>query len=243
VGASSIDDRHVETRDALHRIVNHVLARAEYAAAGRFGLRVTPGGFGTISFGPGPERIRVAGGLLVRESGSKAGTWTRTMEIDGASLGELARFADVDVSVDFSAGNDTPPVGDVDAPISLHEPAAVRIGAWFGTVAQALDRVVGAAPPDAAPSLAQLWPEHFDLALDLAFDPTSPSDRRVNLGGSPGDSGHPAPYLYVGPWTPDRPGDAAFWNASFGATVAHDRIDSADDAVDFFRRGTSFLAP
>ena len=35
------------TRDELQRIATHVLARARFAATGRFGLRATPGGFGT----------------------------------------------------------------------------------------------------------------------------------------------------------------------------------------------------
>ena len=42
----------------------------------------------------------------------------------------------------------------------------------------------------------QLWPEHFDLATTID---------EVNYGGSPGDDGHPLPYLYVGPWTPPEP--------------------------------------
>ena len=39
------------TRDVLKRIATHVLARRRYAATGRFGLRATPGGFGTPAFG------------------------------------------------------------------------------------------------------------------------------------------------------------------------------------------------
>ena len=36
-----------------------------------------------------------------------------------------------------------------------------------------------------------LWPEHFDLAIDVD---------EVNYGVSPGDGYHGAPYAYVGPW-------------------------------------------
>ena len=93
----------------------------------------------------------------------------------------------------------------------------------------------------------QLWPEHFDLALDLAYDPADPAQRRVNLGGSPGDEHHPDPYLYVGPWTPDRPGDPTFWNAPFGAVLGADRVQLAPDslaaATEFFRHGLDRLAP
>ena len=55
------------TRDALQRVATHVLARARFAATGRFGLRATPGGFGTPAFGDGVEVLRVAGEVLVRE--------------------------------------------------------------------------------------------------------------------------------------------------------------------------------
>jgi hypothetical protein len=86
-----------------------------------------------------------------------------------------------------------------------------------------------------------VWPEHFDVALDLAAAP----DRRVNLGGSPGDGFHADPYLYVGPWTADRPGDVAFWNAPFGAVLGYaellERSDSLGSAVAFFDRGLALL--
>ena len=108
-----LDKHHDHTRAVLYRIANHVLARAQYAATDRIGLRTTPGGFGTIPFGPDLERIRVSGGLLVREAGATTPTWTRTIAIDGSSLAELAAFAEVDLSGEFSAENDTPSVADV----------------------------------------------------------------------------------------------------------------------------------
>lgn len=42
-----------------------------------------------------------------------------------------------------------------------------------------------------------LWPEHFDVACDLA---RGPGEReRANLGGSAGDDAHPEPCLHLGP--------------------------------------------
>ena len=75
--------------------------------------------------------------------------------------------------------------------------------------------------------MAQLWPEHLDLALALD---------EVNYGGSPGDDEHPLPYLYVGPWTMPADGDA-FWNEPFGAstTVGSDLDPAA--ALAFFTDG------
>src|SRR4051794_7010226 len=39
----------------------------------------------------------------------------------------------------------------------------------------------------------QLWAEHFDIAIDTG-------ENRATYGFSPGDDGHPEPYLYVAPW-------------------------------------------
>lgn len=239
------DDSYRDTRDALRNVATHVMARAQHARSGRIGLRVTPGGFGTTEYGPDHERVRVSGGILVHESRSASGATSRALEIDSATLADLARFVGVDLSVDFSVGNDTPPLGDVDAPIRVQGPAERVLADWYSTASQALDRIVADTTAEATPTLAQLWPEHFDVALDSAFDESSPKERRVNLGGSPGDEFHAEPYLYVGPWTSDRPGEPEFWNAPFGAIVGFDDVMSADDplkaAIGFFRAGLDRL--
>lgn len=240
-----LDDLHDATRRTLHRIANHVLARAQYETTGLLGLRATPGGFGTTTIRADRERIRISGGTLVRESAASSGTWTRSIDMGGSTLAELAAFADVDLATEFTAGNDMPPSGAVDDPLDLHAASSRRIGDWYAIVAQALDLLMHSAPPFSAPSLVQLWPEHFDAALDMAFDPEAPAERRVNMGGSPGDGFHAAPYLYVGPWTPDRPGDAAFWNAPFGAVLGYDAVATAQDPVEvaysFLRAGLERL--
>ncbi|MCW2690071.1 MAG: hypothetical protein JWR37_4961 [Mycobacterium sp.] len=61
-----------------------------------------------------------------------------------------------------------------------------------------------------------LWPEHFDVSV---------TQDEVNYGVSAGDSYHPEPYAYVGPWTP-RTGP--FWNAPFGAWSPLDADSDAD---------------
>lgn len=74
-----------------------------------------------------------------------------------------------------------------------------------------------------------LWPEHFDV---------SATENEVTYGISAGDSYHPTPYAYVGPWTA-RTGP--FWNTPFGAVQpldpAHDVDELKDSIVDFFDRG------
>lgn len=235
-----LPDTFADTRDALQRVAVHVIARARQQATGRFGLRVTSGGFGTPSFGDDVRRVRTSRGLLVVESAGTDGSATVARPIDGASLAELAAGAGVDLTAPLDVGHDTPPVGDVDAALSIDVVAARALSAWYTVVGEALD-AVAAAVPSSSPSAIQLWPEHFDVAFDVAFDPADPKERRVNLGGSPGDGFHADPYLYVGPWTADRPGDAAFWNAPFGAVLGYAAVASADDPVEaaatFFRDG------
>ncbi len=231
-----------DTRDAMQRVAVHIVARARSQATGRFGLRVTVGGFGTPEFGDDLTRVRVSGGNLIYESGGTAGATSAATAIDGASLAELAVFARVDLGADLDVGHDTPPLGDGDRRLVVDDGAALALGAWYSLVGSALDRVVAGVSPDAAPTLVQLWPEHFDAALDLAAAP----ELRVNLGGSPGDGFHADPYLYVGPWTADRPGDPEFWNASFGAVLGYDELSGAADplaaASAFFQRGIGLLA-
>lgn len=231
-----------ETRDSLHRVAVHVVARSRQQATGRFGLRVTPGGFGTPEHGPSLDRVRVDGVLLVRESGGVDAARSAARSIDGATLAELAAFAGVDLAADLDVGHDTPLLADVDQPLSVDVDAADALAAWYALTARALDAVVSTAAPGASPTLAQLWPEHFDVALDVA----AAADRRTNLGGSPGDGFHEDPYLYVGPWTAHRPGDQRFWNAPFGALLGFAEVAAAADpvvaAAGFFRRGLEMLA-
>src|SRR3954453_11644981 len=66
----------VRTREALHRVAEHVVSPARVAATGNeIALMVTPGGFGTPPF-PDGGGVRVAGiELVVRDP---AGTERRT---------------------------------------------------------------------------------------------------------------------------------------------------------------------
>ena len=64
---------YASTRDALQRVAVHIVARARQQATGRFGLRVTAGGFGTPDFGDDLTRVRVSsGGVLVAERAPSA---------------------------------------------------------------------------------------------------------------------------------------------------------------------------
>jgi len=240
----ALPDGFDATRDEMHRIAVHVVARARRQATGRFGLRVTSGGFGTPTFGDDVERVRTSRGLLVHEAAPAGSARTRSTAIDGASLAQLAHFVGVDLDAELDVGHDTPPMGDLDRPVSIDVAAVRALSGWYTVIGSALD-AVAAVRPDSTPTAIQLWPEHFDLALDAAFDPAATDERRVNLGGSPGDGFSSEPYLYVGPWTGDRPGDDDFWNAPFGATLGYATVMATDDpvvaAAEFFLRGHALL--
>jgi hypothetical protein len=229
------------TRDALQRVAVHIVARARHQATGRFGLRAAPGGFGSPDFGDS-SRVRVSSGLLVVESAPSAGATGTARPIDGATLVELAAFAGVDLDAPLDVGHDTPDVGDPNEPIEVDVAAAAALGAWFDVVGQALDLSVADLGPTASATMVQLWPEHFDIAVDVAARP----DRRANLGGSPGDGFHADPYAYVGPWTDDRPGGPEFWNAPFGAVLGYGELvgdlDPVSRIAEFLVDGVGRLA-
>jgi hypothetical protein len=230
-------------RTSLHLVAVHVLARRRSAASGRFGLRPTPGGFGTPAFGDPDheETLRVAGGVLVREQRLADGMHTTVHPIDGATLAELTAFAGADLSVPHTVGRDTPDPGDTGAPLAVAPAAATVVAGWFDLGARAIDRLLAELGPNAGPSVVQIWPEHFDLGIDVAAGET-----RANLGASPGDGYCPDPYVYVGPWSADRPGEPEFWNAPFGAFIAYDAVAGAPDPVaavtEFLHRGLDLLA-
>jgi hypothetical protein len=224
---------YTETRDTLHVVATHVLARARHASTGKFGLRGLTGGFGTPAFGPSHMVLRVSQGVLLRET-TGVTSEAAVLSLGEVTLADVAAFAAVDLSAPFSVGHDTPPVGDTERQLHVDPVAGTALGAWYSYVGLVLDTVLMTLPvePPPAPTVAQLWPEHFDIGLDLHVG----TGRRTNLGGSPGDGFHPEPYLYVGPWDADRPGGAEYWNAPFGALATYAELRSAPDPLDAGRR-------
>lgn len=227
------------TRETLHRVAAHILGRRRYEVSGRFGLRASPGGIATPAFGEGAETLRVAGDLLVREVAGKA----RYLSIAGSTMRDLALFAGTDISTEFSCGADTPPLGDIDRPLHIDNDAAGALAEWYTLGWHVLDQVVAALPAAAEPDVIQLWPEHFDVGTNVGLVTRS----RVNLGASPGDRSCSQPYIYVGPWGPERPGDPSFWNAPFGAIIVwtdlHGKPDAVDRGIQFLRTGLEHLVP
>jgi hypothetical protein len=111
--------------------------------------------------------------------------------------------------------------------------AASALGDFYGFACSVLEQL-RANEPEGDPSLVQLWPEHFDIALELGSEGAG---RRANFGASPGDEDHAEPYLYVGPWTAEVSGE--LWNATGfnGAELSYSELLAAEDqrhaALDF----------
>jgi hypothetical protein len=104
--------------------------------------------------------------------------------------------------------------------------AAAALGDFFGFACSALEEL-RAEEADGDPTLVRLWPEHFDLALELGSEQAG---RRANYGASPGDSDHAEPYLYVGPWDSEL-ASGELWNASGfpGAELPYSELLEAED--------------
>jgi hypothetical protein len=120
-------------------------------------------------------------------------------------------------------------------PHEVDATAAATLGDFYGFACSVLEQL-RADEPDGDASLVRLWPEHFDIAIELG----SESDgKRANFGASPGDEQHPEPYLYVGPWAADVSGE--LWNATGfkGAELGYSGLLAAEDqrqaALDFMR--------
>jgi hypothetical protein len=125
-------------------------------------------------------------------------------------------------------------------PLEVDPVAAEALAGWYAFGAAILERLAaGADPEDASPeggaSSPILWPEHFDVAIELGSEAEG---RRATYGFSPGDEQHPEPYAYVGPWSPQAPGE--IWNAKGfgGAELGYADLLGAEDqgaaALEFF---------
>lgn len=151
---------------------------------------------------------------------------TEVHAIAGSTIASLCAAARCEPDPDFSVGHDTPPLGDVDEPIRLDADSVTVLGDWFLLGQRAIDSCL-ASLPDPDGSVVRLWPEHFDLGVDLAVDSRAQPGVRTNLGAAAGDGFHQEPYLYVAPWGEERPGPGGFWNAPFGATLSFGDLDAA----------------
>ncbi len=225
------------TRADLHRLSAHVLGRRRAAVSGHFGLRSSADGIATPAFGPEPEALRLTPTHLIREVGSSSSG----VPLQGASLDALAAFAGADLSSDYSAGADTPGLGSTGEPLQLDPDELVLVFDWFQLGWRVLDTVVCDLSAPSTQLTVQLWPEHFDVGTAVDFG-RHDGVKGVNLGASAGDVFSEEPYVYVGPWGPERPGDPAFWNAPFGAAAARSEVGDESACEAFLRAGLAKLS-
>ena len=120
-------------------------------------------------------------------------------------------------------------------PAEVDKAAASTLGDFYGFACSVLEQL-RADEADGDPSRVQLWPEHFDIAIELG---SQEAGQRANYGASPGDDDHDEPYLYVGPWSAEVSGE--LWNATGfkGAELRYSELLETEDqrraALDFMR--------
>ena len=193
----------------------------------RFALHM--GGFGTPFFG-NDVQIRVAGDALIVQVGERIQHGRLT------TLEDAAEFIGFDLTRYDLAG--------ADEPLEIDADASCWLGEWYGFAASVLQQLRAESPKELEVSRVQLWPEHFDLAVELGSEQEG---RRATYGMSPGDEQHEGPYIYVSPWE-GVPDDAELWNARGfrGAELSFDELLQASDqrerALAFLRERRDALA-
>jgi len=125
----------------------------------------------------------------------------------------------------------------------VDEAASRALGDWYAFGASVLEELRAEATGADAPSIVQLWPEHFDIAIDMGDED---AEAHANYGFSPGDADHDEPYIYVGPWAGDR-AHGPLWNARAftGAELSYSELLESPDprraALEFLREHRDFL--
>jgi hypothetical protein len=224
------------TRRSWHTVAEHVLAPFRFQACSKIGLRYTPGGMGIpfVRSGGVDVQLRVDESGLVADRGSETRAPLTTVRATADAAG---------VAVGARTGLYEPTTaGEPDEPLPVDGDSAARLADWFGFGASVLEEMRAAAP-DGSSTRVQLWPEHFDLSIDLGDEAAG---QRGTFGASPGDDRHPLPYLYVTHWGPVA--EDPYWDDSAfgGASLGYDRLVGAEDqrraALEFLSAGRARLA-
>jgi hypothetical protein len=210
------------TRESMHRLAEEVIKPAREQTSGEWTLVPTPGGFGTPVFGE-DSQVRVEGvELVVREGGIERRTPIDSLAAAAEAIGPGLLPEGLE-----GLGHD---------PLAVDPAAAEALAAAYAVGQEALSRLVAEAGEGDAPTEPTLWPEHFDIAIEIGDEDAG---RRANYGLSPGDEDHDQPYFYVGPWTARPEGE--LWNATgfAGAELSYGELaagrDPAAAAVEFGR--------
>lgn len=209
----------VSTRRALHAVAEHVLAGDLWRNTGRIGLRLTDGGFGQpeVLIDGERRRLRIDLDRIVVLRGDVEEWEALTTLADAAAFSQAMVGAPAGVYVPETSL-------DPDASLGVDPGSARQLADWFALVNAALEEFRRRHAVD-APSMVQLWPEHFDLACSMS---------EINFGGSPGDAEHDVPYLYVAPWSVVP---SELWNESWGVSAPWTAVCDVRNAVAFLETG------
>ena len=143
----------------------------------------------------GPQ-YRETGEIRLQVTPGGFGQFTGPLRVEGAEIVGpgtrvplRGRIGDIAAVLGVEAGEPADLYAEhaefgADDELAVDPTAAGLLLGWFARGDQAMRRFAPSEEPI-------LWPEHFDLGIALD---------EVNYGVSPGDSGHPLPYAYVGPW-------------------------------------------
>jgi hypothetical protein len=213
----------VTTRKSLHALAEQVISPLRVQATGNeIALRVRPEGYGTPDL-PEGGWVGTAGSQLVR-----VGSDGDAQAIAITSLRAAARF----VGLEDAAAGALP-----DATLEVHAGATLVLADSWARGEEALTQLLQDARPADEASSINLWPEHFDIAVELGA-----GEQRATYGVSPGDEDHTEPYAYVAPWTPpSSTGPDTFWNGH-AFTGAERPADDPDEILAFFRDAHGLLS-
>lgn len=227
---------YVETVVSLNQVAFFGMAPARHAANGKVGLRYTYRGFGTPFFGDDVQ-VRIDGDRLVVQKNEKV------RDVSITSVRAAAEFIGLPYREKWGPEwHDPPKPVDPDQSLKVDVEAAYVASDVIGFAFSILEQLrYESLTSD--PSRVQLWPEHFDVAVDLG---DSDRGQRAAFGVSPGYAAHPEPFVYVSPWDKSNLDDS-FWNADFfaGAVLEYSELLDADDqrqaALTFLNRGRELL--
>jgi hypothetical protein len=240
-----LPDTFAASRLGLHRVAAYVVSAARRQANGKIGLRHSRNGFGTpfyVELGDDAmvaTQVRVEGTQLVYQHGDEV----RAGEL--TTLNAAAGLLGLTLDIEWAADYDVPEPGDLDAELGIDKGAAASLADWFGFAFSVLEELrADEASVDA--SRPQLWPEHFDAAVEIGADDAR---QRASFGLSPGgvSEEESEPYLYISAWYPDDLPSNPFWNSELfpGAVLPYSELIEAGDqrqvALEFFRTGRYFL--
>lgn len=233
----TLPEAYNETVKALAQVAFYVIAPARYEVQGKIGLRYTLGGLGTPFFGS-DRQIRIENRHLVVQVGDKA---------EGGEITTIRQAAQM-AGIEYRAAwgpdfHDPPSPIDPDAALTIDPEATAACADTLGFGFSVLEQIRAEAPDDEMPTRVQLWPEHFDAAVEIGIEGAG---RRAGFGVSPGYAAHPEPYVYVSPWTKDWLSDP-YWNADFfgGSILRYSELLQAENqretALTFLRTGLELI--